>query len=371
MSQATKIGKSIVFKQTLLKRSTLLRSLKYSLLSGLAFLITSHSLYQTVPTSKIPENIEFIGPKYTYYQANKENYNALFFGSSRVLNHISPAIVDQEAKAHGIEINSYNLGIPAIREIHSYIFLRDVLKDAPATLKWVFIEISLDKGYEPFANARTGRSIYWHNFSNTKIAIDYVLTSEESLLNKAILTSSHILPYIYHRLNIGTFFNKLLPLKFFSTELQSEQESYERNKGFLGIHSDDSDEFRQSFLTNISDYQSDVKKLKKYHRESPQADDKSPYNKQNLIRKIVKTVNQSGATPVFVITPTLDTAEDLYQAYQDGIIPKLLAYNDPSKYPQFYRLDNRHDAEHLNIDAANAFSRELARDFAQIIKANS
>ncbi|MEM1253738.1 MAG: hypothetical protein AAGI69_15005 [Cyanobacteria bacterium P01_H01_bin.21] len=371
MSQATKLSKSIVFKRTLSRRATLLKSLKYSLLSGLAFLITSHSLYQTVPTSKIPENIEFIGPKYTYYQANKDNYNALFFGSSRVLNHISPAIVDQEARAHGIEINSYNLGIPAIREIHSYIFLRDVLKSAPTTLKWVFIEISLDKGYEPFANARTGRSIYWHNFSNTKIAIDYVLTSEEPLLNKAVLTTSHILPYIYHQLNVGTFFNRVLPLKFFSTELQSEQESFERNKGFLGIQSDDSNEFRQSFIANVSDYQNDVKRLKEYHKESLQVDEKSPYNKRNLIRKIVKAVNQAGATPVFIITPTLDTAEDLYEAYQEGIIPKLLAYNDPSKYPQFYELDNRHDAEHLNVYAANDFSRELARDFAQIAQTDS
>ncbi|MGD1952781.1 MAG: hypothetical protein ACFB14_24515 [Leptolyngbyaceae cyanobacterium] len=371
MSQATKLSKSTVFKRTFSKRETLLKSLKYSLLSGLAFLITSHSLYQIVPTSKIPENIEFIGPKYTYYQANKDNYNALFFGSSRVLNHISPAIVDQEASAHNIEINSYNLGIPAIREIHSYIFLRDVLKNAPTTLEWVFIEISLDKGYEPFANARTGRSIYWHNFSNTRIAIDYVLTSEESLLNKAILTSSHILPYIYHRLNVGTFFNKVLPLEFFSTDLQLEQKSYENNKGFLGIHSDNSDEFRQSFLANTSDYQSAVRKLKEYHRENSKFDKKLPYNKQNLIRKIIKAVNQSGATPVFIITPTLDTAEDLYQAHQEGVIPKLLAYNDPSKYPQFYRLDNRHDAEHLNIDAANIFSRKLAQDFAQIVKADS
>ena len=371
MSQATKLSKRIVFKQTLSKQTTLFKSLKYSLLSGLAFFITSHFLHQVVPTSTIPENVEFIGPKYTYYQANKDNYNALFFGSSRVLNHISPEIVDQEARAHGVDINSYNLGVPAMREIHSYIFLRDVLKTAPTSLEWVFIEISLDKGYEPFANARTGRSIYWHNFRNTKVAIDYVLTSEETLLNKAVLATSHILPYIYHRLNVGAFFNKLLPLNFFSTDLQADQEAYEKNKGFLGIHGDENDEFRQLFLTNIADYESDVKSLKEYHQKSHQITQKLPYNKRQLIRKIVKVVNQSGATPVFLITPTLDTSEDLYQAYQEGLFPKLLAYNDPSKYPHFYGLENRHDAGHLNIDAAHVFSRELAQDFAQTVKAGS
>lgn len=371
MSQAAKLNKRIVFKQTFSKQATLFKSLKYSLLSGLAFLITSHFLYQIVPTSTIPENVEFIGPKYTYYKTNKDSYNALFFGSSRVLNHISPEIVDQEARAHGIKMNSYNLGVPAMREIHSYIFLRDVLENAPTSLEWVFIEISLDKGYEPFANARTGRSIYWHDFRNTKVAIDYVLTSEETLLNKTVLATSHILPYIYHRLNVGAFFNKLLPLNFFSTDLQADQEAYEKDKGFLGIYNGEYDEFRQNFLANTSDYENDVKSLKEYHLESDQIGKRLPYNKRNLIRKIVKSVNQSGATPVFIITPTLDTSEDLYQAYQEGLFPKLLAYNDPSKYPNFYGLENRHDAEHLNIDAAHAFSRELARDFVQTVSADS
>ena len=371
MSQATKLSRKIVLKQTLSRQTTAFKSLKYSLLSGLAFFITSYFLYQTVPTSTIPQNIEFIGPKYAYYQANKSNYNALFFGSSRVLNHISPEVIDQAASENGLEINSYNFGVPAMREIHSYIFLRDVLKDAPYNLEWVFVEISLDKGYEPFSNVRTGRSIYWHDFDNTKVAIDYILTSEETLLNKAVLVSSHVLPYIYHRLNVGALFNKLLPLNFFSADFRAEQKVYEKNSGFLGISSDSFDEFRQGFLSDKSEYERDVKELRSYHQGTSLSDSTLPYNKRNLIKRIVKAIHRSGATPVFIITPTLDTAEDLYQAYQEGLIPNLLAYNDPSKYPQFYGLENRHDAGHLNIHAARAFSKELAQDFVEVAKADS
>ncbi|ESA37595.1 hypothetical protein N836_36115 [Leptolyngbya sp. Heron Island J] len=350
------------------KNNTLIKVLKYSLLAGLSVFITSHSLTQIITPPKIPQNIGFISPKKTYYQAHKDNYNTLFFGSSRVLNHINPEVIDQVAKSEGLEISSYNFGIPAIREIHSYVLLRDVLQDAPEHLEWVFIEISLDKGYEPIANARTKRSIYWHTFSNTRIAIEYIINSEESAFNKAILISSHILPYIYHQLNIGIISNHLWPSETQSLESQRDQKIYEANKGFLGITSNHYNDLRQLFLADQFDYQKDVKKLINYHKNRTEKDNDLPDNKRILLSKIIDTVHAAGATPFFIITPTLNTAQDLYQAHEEDLIPTLFAYNNPSDYPQFYDAENRHDPEHLNIQTANNFSQELAQDFIQAIK---
>ena len=368
MNHATKPGKRLSVQLPTPPNNTLLKGLKYSLLAALSALITSHSLNTVVTPPKIPKNIDFISPKKTYYQAHKDNYNTLFFGSSRVLNHINPKVIDQVAKSKGLEINSYNFGIPAIREIHSYVLLRDVLQDAPESLEWVFIEISLDKGYEPIANARTNRSIYWHTFSNTKIAVEYIINSEESIFNKAILVGSHLLPHIYHQLNLGIISSHLWPSETQSLESQKDQKTYEASKGFLGITSHHYNDLRQLFLDAQADYKKDVEQLIEYHQTRANKDELLPDNKRVLINKIIDTVHAAGATPFFIITPTLNTAQDLYQAHEEDLIPILFAYNNPSDYPQFYDVENRHDPEHLNIQTANDFSQELAQDFIQTIK---
>lgn len=368
MIQLKEPQKSIVVQHTFQKQSSIVKSFRYSFLAIFSFLITTYLFHQIVPDSIIPKNIDFIGPKYAHYQAHKNDYDTLFLGSSRVLNHINPDVVDQAAKAEGLKINSYNFGVPALREIHTYILLRDILKDAPDSLKWVFIEISLDRGYEPISNARTGRSIYWHNFSNTKIAIDYIFNSEETLLSKAALAGSHILPLIYQKFNLGAFFKKIVPVDFSDANAKEDKRLYQANDGFLGIGDNEYDETRQSFLANPSDYKKEVKSLISHHETGLKVDEPLPKNKRVLIEKILETVDAAGAVPIFIVPPTLHTADDLHQAYKESTIPTLLAYNDPSKYPQFYGIENRHDAEHLNMRTAHAFSRELAKDFAEIVK---
>ena len=182
------------------------------------------------------------------------------------------------------------------------------------------------------------------------------------------MVGSHLLPYIYHQLNLGIISNHLWPSETQSLKSQKEQEIHEENQGFLGINQNHYNDLRQSFLANQSNYKKDVKNLIDYHKDRADKDNVLPANKRILISKIIDTVHEAGATPFFIITPTLNTAQDLYQAYEEDLIPILFAYNNPSDYPQFYDAENRHDPEHLNIQTANNFSQELAQDFIQKIK---
>jgi hypothetical protein len=342
--------------------SRLRKYLKQSAIALLAFILAAALLNQIIPSPLIPSNVVFVSPKYAHYSIHKNEYNALFFGSSRIYNQVAPEIFDQVAKDHGLEINSFNFGIPAMRAVPGYVLLRDVLRQPPKNLKWVFIETPLDNGYEPIQNARATRSIYWHTVDNTRLAIDYILKSNESLPEKIVLIGSHIIPFFYHQTNVGRLFSDWLSIHKFTAEEKANSKIFLENEGYFPLHEEDMIK-PENFQEYSAAYEATLEQVV---RQNAHLDTVNlERNKQDLIDKIVQTVKAAGAVPIFVIPPTLEPQAALHHAYRVGQIPELLAFNDPEKYPELYALSYRYDTEHLTDAGSKLFSRFLAQAFTE------
>lgn len=344
-------------------------------LAGLvAFVVATLLLGQIIPSPAIPSNVVFIGPKYDYYQAHKDEYNTLFFGSSRVYNHIVPDVFDAAANenAKGSKapspINSYNFGIPALRGVDSAVLVSEVLKNPPQQLKWVFFETTLDKGYEPFENARTHRSMYWHTWENTGFATRYILASDESALSKVVLIGSHLLPALYRQMNVGRLFTELLPSEFSPREKETAA-IFTANEGYYPLE-DELNSRRVAFLepSGQAAYQDQVDRLMQQNAISVAAEPPLAKNKKLLLERVARDVRAAGAEPIFIDPPALSSERDFVAAQQQGIIDHLLSYRDPDKFPQLYAIANRFDPSHLNPATAREFSRMLGKDFAQSIQ---
>ena len=346
------------------KASVLAGYVKQSAIALVSFLLAAFLLNQIIPSPTIPSNVVFIGPKYDYYKVHKDEYNALFFGSSRIYSHVVPEVFDSAANANGVEINSYNFGIPAMRALDSAVLLEEVLANPPKNLKWVFFESILDKGYEPIPNARTNRVIYWHTWENTRTAANYILTSDESLPTKAVLLSSHLLPFLYQQLNVGRLFNQVLPSEF-SVGEQLVAKEFTQTEGYYALD-DENDPKRQAFLQSQPAYLEQVAALQTLQSQPPASEPYLSVNKQNLLARVTQSIRAAGAEPVFVEPPSLHMINDFQTAQQLGTIDTLLSYKDPSKFPQLYRVDRRYDADHLNDAGSREFTRLLAEDFSKV-----
>ncbi|MEL6469922.1 MAG: hypothetical protein AAFQ74_09355 [Cyanobacteria bacterium J06623_4] len=351
------------------RESILIKYVQQSLLTVVAFVLAASLLNQIIPSPSIPANVVFVGPKYKFYTAHKDDYTALFFGSSRVFNQVIPDVFDQTAAAEGIQVNSYNFGIPAMRALDSAVLLEEVLKNPPENLKWVFFESVLDKGYEPIQNARTHRAMYWHTWENTRLAARYILTSEESLPGKVALLTSHLLPALYRQLNVGRLFNQVLPSEFSAEEIAVTEE-FTANEGFRPL-TDQTAPKRLSFLNNQVDYQKQVDKLKNRRAKLATTDPALPENKRMLLSRISQTIQETGAEPIFIEPPSLELEMDFQAAEALGEIGTLLSYKDPQAFPHLYKPDNRFDADHLNPSASGQFSRLLAKDFSRVLQSES
>ncbi len=358
------------------RRASLLSKGTRQILPGfVAFFIATYLLGQLIPSPAIPSNIVFIGPKYDYYQAHKDEYNTLFFGSSRIYSQVIPEVFDKTAKEKGLALNSYNFGIPAMRAIDSTVLLETVLANPPKNLKWVFFESILDKGYEPIPNARTHRAMYWHDWESTGFAARYILSSDESLPNKAVLLSSHFLPFLYHHLNVGRLFRQMLPSSF-SLEEQAVAAEFTATEGFYAL-SDETAPERQQFLNDQQAYLDSVAVLGSRTADTPwsptvleNSKDSKAYlstNKAMLLNRITEAVRAAGAEPVFIDPPSLHLENDFPAAQKLGKIDRLLTYRDPNRFPQLYTLQNRYDADHLNRAGSEEFTRLIAQDFNHTI----
>jgi hypothetical protein len=349
---------------------------KLSLAALIAFLVAVSLLSQIIPSPAIPANVVFIGPKYEYYKAHKDEYNTLFFGSSRVYSHVVPDVFDAEVnringsnaqagEASQVKVNSYNFGIPAMRAIDSAVLIEEVLADPPKNLKWVFFESILDKGYEPIPNARTQRAMYWHTWKNTRLAAQYILASDESLTSKVVLLSSHLLPFLYQQMNVGRLFNQVLPSRLSAEELAVTAE-FTANEGYYGL-TDEADPVRQEFLQNQAAYAEQVAALKAVQSTPVTGDPYLSANKQMLLTRVSQTIRAAGAEPIFLEPPSLHPVNDFQAAQQLGTIDRLLSYKDPNRFARLYSPQQRHDADHLNAAGSEEFTRLVANDFSQAI----
>ena len=335
---------------------------KRLLVFAIAFLVVAFVLNKLIPSPPVPENVIFIGPKYHYYQQHKERYNTLFFGSSRIFNHIIPAVFDQTVAAAGEQTQSFNFGIPAMRVLNSYFLLEQVLADPPKNLKWVFIETVLDRGYEPIENARTSRAIYWHNLDNTLFSINYVLTSPESLSKRVIFVGSHLLPFFYNQINVGRIFNQLIPQTGLNAEEEHNKNIFLANQGYFPLSSDPANPGYRHFLQQQDAY---LQRLKQRQEQNEKSDFAVPLpiNKKKLLSLIVEQVKVAGAIPIFIVSPTLNQQDELHRAHAQQVIPTLIAFDNPMAYPELYELALRYDELHLNEKGAQLFSRLLAEQF--------
>lgn len=177
--------------------------------------------------------------------------------------------------------------------------------------------------------------------------------------------SSHLFAFLYHQLNLGKFADAFASRDLIEQALPTLRQA----QGFYprpeGNHPS-----RQAFLKRVPAYLKEVNDLKAWQ---PTIEEETglPYlasNKTMLIQYMRKVVETAGAEPIFIESPAPDIYRPYIIAQQLGLIGTLLAYRNPNKFPQLYRIDRRNDRAHLTGQGAREFTKLLAQDFIQTIQ---
>ena len=352
-------------------RKTVISALTNSAICAAAFLITCAGLHAVLP---FPEIDGGVSQKFRFFAAHKDEFDTLFIGSSRIYFHISPAIFDRVTRESGLPTRSFNFGIGGMYLPESAYLLEQILNLKPRNLRWVFIEYDeLQTKWSP-ENQTSRRALYWADWKRVSL-----------LLRK--LTDAGTDPlWLPNRSKLHDIVLRQKDEKNTRSLLTFYAGQFEKNYTNVARAADVPDSFlncdtkgrRASYLGAASDgyvirpNQMSPGQAAAYERglaaAMAQAGTRplSPYAVE-AYRQCAREVRNVGAAPIFLITPSTTqinmTAESIALA---GVV---MAFNNPQAYPGLFRSSVRRDGQHLTKPGAEEFTRIVAANFVELVRA--
>ncbi len=281
-------------------------------------------------------------------------YNTLFFGSSRIYRHVIPAVFDQEVQkqAQGMMANSYNFAFDGMRPPESFYYARKILAQSPP-LKWVFIELCPFHTPLNEQNAQGERTVGWHDLSNTMLIIRQLL-SEKSREGKISTINFHLQSLLIRSVNLSggvDLLRRLQGIESGTLRIPAEW------RGHRGYAVNKSAPIEGAKLSKFEAALDRTKTPAFSPRPLP------PLMREPLI-SLINEVRSRGATPIFVVPPTIYPAENLASLRAQGMDAEMISLSDPVRFPELYVATERADYDHLIGDGPRVFTLALAREFA-------
>jgi hypothetical protein len=321
------------------------RALGLLLIFGAALFGTGAVIGRVLPFPNVPD----LAPRFRHFAENRDRFDTIFVGSSRVRHQIIPEQFDAVAGT-----TSFNLGYSGMWPPESFYYLRRVLALRPRSLKWVLIEL-MDYRFTPDDDkAPTMRTAYWHDWRHSVMAGRLVAESPLPSVEKVRLLAGHAALLLRQSTNLGAgtdwLHERAVPAK-----------KKERPPGWVarrGFDPEDEGEWSEGARL---DYARQIEALKK--ALLPQ---QVRPGFAAALREIIAEVRAAGAEPVFILPPTVRPAENILAGLPAGIT--VWAFNDPDAYPRLYEPELHWDPSHLNEKGAQEFTRVIAQRFVAFAK---
>jgi hypothetical protein len=355
------------------ERKTLVLALINSAIAAGAFFLTCMGLHAVLP---FPEIDDGVSQKLRFFAAHKDEFDTLFIGSSRIYFQISPAIFDRIMREEGSPTRSFNFGIGGMFLPESAYVLEQVLNTKPRNLRWVFIEYDELQTNWSFKNQTSRRALYWADWKRTSLILrkltdagtdtlwlpnlkklrDIVLCRKDEANTRKQLIF-HTAQFEKHFANVARGADIL--------DYFSRRDIRNWSANYLGVAGDGY--IPKTDRMSASQTEAYERALALAMGTKPPVAFISSYTVE-ACRRCAQTVRGIGAVPIFLITPSTTQFNIAYgeNARPFGI---LMAFNNLRAYPNLYRSSARRDQDHMIKSGAEEFTRIMAANFAQLVRA--
>lgn len=348
----------------------MIRTLRLVLCAVASFALTAAFLGRAAP---YPE-MGTVDDKLRYFEAQRDDYDVLVFGSSRVYRGVVPAELDAEMARRGVPVRSFNFGADGMDPHETAALVRRVLELRPRRVRWVVVELDGWSAELPPENRFKRRAVFWHDREETLSALRTLARTQTSTRRRLDLAAVHLLHWAAQTTAAGRGRGLVSAARArFGAEREAAREAeaeLARGGGFEPFspafyETPSPHPFRRRFLEGLPDYRRVVARLPAANRAPSGLDG---YNIEAVARQVA-AIRRAGARPVHLITPTARPTPELYRLAEAGHVPHLVAFNDPMAYPALFAEERRFDSEHLTTEGALHFSRLLAARLAGLARA--
>ncbi len=307
---------------------------------------TAVFLSRILPPVSIPQFSE----KIAWFAAHKDDYDAVFIGSSQFYHGINPRQFDRDA-ARGTR--SFNFGLHGLWPAESFFVLRQILAQHPRRLRWVFIDwMDIDPRID--REGTTRRMMYWHDTRHTAMTLRRIAETPDSWGEKARLGGAHLwlwMRCLAHHGQAVEWFEGKLRKNNYGRVARIPHWAKEDGWGAGAAHGIEGDA--------LVDYSAQLDAMRTAGPRPPMG-----ATFENAVRDIAAEVRAAGASPILIASP----APDVRHRFAPPAGIDAWIFNDPQRTPELFEPGLRFDSYHLNPHGAELFTRLLAGRFSQDIK---
>lgn len=329
----------------------------YGIIALASFVATSALIHSLLPPM-IPKGV---AAKLKYFSEHKDEFDTVVVGTSQLYYSVSPKIFDAITRDKGMPTHTFNFGIDGMHPPENFYVLDQILRTRPKNLKWVLLELGEVRS-RWFPILGTQRAVYWHDWPRTKLTLKKAFNPRGTANWFVQFTrlwvarrdlAANLTLFGEQFANVGRvadFLPSAAKERFADTalELGPNRDGYKLAGDPMSAENAVS--FQQRLAQEIAE-------------AGPK--DLDPATEQGY-REAAARIRAAGVKPVFVVTPYI--FQSTLQFSQSPPPAPIIAFNDASKYPEFYDVRVRIDDAHLTRDGAEKFTRLLAEDFVHEAK---
>ncbi|HVS16484.1 MAG TPA: hypothetical protein VMV46_21420 [Thermoanaerobaculia bacterium] len=320
---------------------------------------------------RLPESSDdLLGEKLRQHAAVADRVDTVFLGSSRVYRHLDPAAFDATFAEHGRHAHSFNLGVPDMRMLETLYLAERLLRREPSITRLI-VEAESDPLFVREENRETQRVRRWHDPGTVRRALPAILGAGAPWPERALAALDRLELFAWRASLVGRGLDGIdalldRPARWIEPEL----------RGFLSLDADrraprterdrEGLERRWRELHEaVPDWRRTVARLRLTSSEGHPTD----AFELELFAELEALAARRGVELAFVLSPRPERRPNLVHAAEAGIIGRLVRFDDPARYPDFYALAGRYDRHHLDEQAARRMTRLLALELLGVTDA--
>ncbi|MEZ5006773.1 MAG: hypothetical protein R2728_11490 [Chitinophagales bacterium] len=340
------------------------------LLAGILFLINYVMHVYYLPFSWGDKDLH---TKLTFYEANKDDYNALFIGGSLVYRHVNPEITDSIAHLNGFEFHSFNAGGDGIAFLNQVRILEDILSNPSPNLEYAFLSLSSTARFR-YLNLHTKRFTTWQRPIDMVRAIRVSMAMPAPLKVRLKTSWFYVIAAAENSLNIGLM-NDAIQYLTYPEQAYTSTSLGMANNGFFPydlqeqlVYEKGTEEYnlQEAMILSHEVYEREIEKrdsiTRKIANEFKNYDPDAVIEPMlNIYKKMIKRCEEKGIKLIIILQPkTRESYDYLIPVYDQLPATNKINLGDPAVYPEFYEPENCYNYHHLNLKGANIFSEILA-----------
>jgi hypothetical protein len=317
-----------------------------------AFVATAGLIHALLPPM-VPKGV---AAKLKFYSEHKDEFDTVIVGTSQLYYAASPEIFDTVTRENGLPTRTFNFGIDGMHPPENFYVLDLILKTRPKNLKWVLLELGdVQARWEKILG--TQRAVYWHDWPRTKLTLQKAWNPRGTVRGPIQLSrlwvarrdlASNLTLFGKQFANVGRAAD-FLPAAKRERFADSAVELGPKKDGYRFAGDAMAPEQAEGFQKRLA------------HEIAVAGEKRSSPATERGYRYAAVRIRAAGAKPIFVLPPTIFQSAPRFKR-STGAVP-VIAFNDAQKFPEFYDPKARVDDSHLTREAAESFTRLLAREF--------